>query len=170
MKKNCNKCFAFTKFCIEIHFPCHRLQRKPLVSDSGIHHGTCGDARAMMHVGIVKSRWRGKRSRHSRRMRNPQFCVSGKRPIHTSSKGPRNHRVLCLQRKWLSSATVHRLEVLCYCLPHRTCPMVFPVASRHIMQYFQLVSGVTMTSHEVMASQITVSFIELWLKYHSAIT
>ena len=27
------------------------------------------------------SRWRGKRSRHSRHMRNPQFYVSGKRPI-----------------------------------------------------------------------------------------
>ena len=27
------------------------------------------------------SRWRGKRFRHSRRMRNPQFYVSGKRPI-----------------------------------------------------------------------------------------
>ena len=28
------------------------------------------------------SRWRGKRSQHSRRMRNPQFCVSGKKPIN----------------------------------------------------------------------------------------
>ena len=34
-----------------------------------------------MHVGIANSRWWGKRSRHSRRMRNPQFCVSGKRPM-----------------------------------------------------------------------------------------
>ena len=31
--------------------------------------------------GFLWSWWRGKRSRHSRRMRNPQFCVSGKRPI-----------------------------------------------------------------------------------------
>ena len=31
--------------------------------------------------GFLWSRWRGKRSRHSRRMRNPQFYVSGKRPI-----------------------------------------------------------------------------------------
>ena len=38
-------------------------------------------ARAVMHVGIDNPRWRGKRSRHSRRMRNPQFCVSGKRPM-----------------------------------------------------------------------------------------
>ena len=38
-------------------------------------------ARAVMHVGIDNPRWRGKRSRHSRRMRNPKFCVSGKRPM-----------------------------------------------------------------------------------------
>ena len=38
-------------------------------------------ARAVMHVGIANPRWRGKRSQHSRRMRNQQFYVSGKRPI-----------------------------------------------------------------------------------------
>ena len=58
----------------------------PWVSDCDMHHGTC-----MMHVpwcmsgsltsGLIRSRWRGKRSQHSRRMRNPQFYVSGKRPI-----------------------------------------------------------------------------------------
>ena len=57
----------------------------PRVSDLDMHHGTC-----VMHVpwcmlgsltsGFLRSRWRGKRSRHSRCMRNPQFCVSGKRP------------------------------------------------------------------------------------------
>ena len=34
-----------------------------------------------MHVGIANPRWREKRSRHSQRMRNPQFYVSDKRPI-----------------------------------------------------------------------------------------
>ena len=58
----------------------------PRVSDPDMHHGTC-----VMHVpwcmpwllnsGFLGSRWRGKRSRHSWRMRNPQFFVSGKRPI-----------------------------------------------------------------------------------------
>ena len=58
----------------------------PRVSDPDIHHGTC-----MTHVpwcmpgllssGFLWCRWRGKRFRHSRRMRNSQFCVSGKRPI-----------------------------------------------------------------------------------------
>ena len=39
------------------------------------------DARAVMHVAIAYPRWRGKRSRHSRRMCNPQFYVPGKRPM-----------------------------------------------------------------------------------------
>ena len=39
------------------------------------------DARAVMHVGIANLRWRGKRSRHSLRMRNTHFYVSDKRHI-----------------------------------------------------------------------------------------
>ena len=38
-------------------------------------------ARAVMHVGVANPRWWGKRSQHSRRMRNPQIYVSDKRPI-----------------------------------------------------------------------------------------
>ena len=58
----------------------------PRVSDPDIHHGTC-----VTHVswcipesltsGFLWSRWRGKRSLHSRRMRKPQFNISGKRPM-----------------------------------------------------------------------------------------
>ena len=60
----------------------------PRVSDPDMHHGTC-----VTHIpwcmsgsltsGFLRSRWRGKRSRHSRCMRNQQFYVSGKRPIET---------------------------------------------------------------------------------------
>ena len=39
------------------------------------------EARVVMHVGIAYPWWWGKHSRHSRRMRNPQFYVSGKRPM-----------------------------------------------------------------------------------------
>ena len=39
-----------------------------------------GNVFPVMHVGIANPLWWGKRSRHSRRMRNPQFYVSGKRP------------------------------------------------------------------------------------------
>ena len=38
-----------------------------------------------MHVGIANPRLRGKRYRHSRRMRNPQFYVSGKRPMNLAT-------------------------------------------------------------------------------------
>ena len=58
----------------------------PQISDPGMHHDAC-----VTHVpwcmpeslisGFLWSRWRGKRSRHSRCMRNPQFYVSGKRPM-----------------------------------------------------------------------------------------
>ena len=58
-----------------------------LVSDAEMHHGTY-----MTYVpwcmpgsltsGFILSRWRGKRFRHPRRMRNPQFCISGKRPMN----------------------------------------------------------------------------------------
>ena len=38
--------------------------------------------------GFLWSRWRGKLSRHSRRMRNPQLCVSGEMPmVGHQSKG-----------------------------------------------------------------------------------
>ena len=49
-------------------FPRHPLQSKSLV----VRH-----ARTVMHVGIANPRWQGK---HSRRMRNSQFYVSGKKP------------------------------------------------------------------------------------------
>ena len=65
----------------------------PRVSDPDIHHGTC-----VTHVpwcmpgwitsGFLWSRWRGKGSRHSQRMRNPQFYVSDKR--YKSSNKHRN--------------------------------------------------------------------------------
>ena len=58
----------------------------PRISHPHTHHGTC-----VTHVswcmsgslisGFLWSRWRGKRFRHSRRMPNPQFYVSRKRPM-----------------------------------------------------------------------------------------
>ena len=59
----------------------------PRVSDPDMHHSTCAThvpwcMPGSLASGFPWSRWRGKRSRHSRRMRNPQFYVSGKRPMH----------------------------------------------------------------------------------------
>ena len=58
----------------------------PRVSDPDMHHGTCVTHVPWCLPGSLTSsllwiRWRGKRSRHSRRMRNTQFYVSGKRPM-----------------------------------------------------------------------------------------
>ena len=56
------------------------------VSDPNMHHGTCAThvpwcMPGSLISGFLWSQWRGKRSRHSRRMHSPQFYVSGKRPI-----------------------------------------------------------------------------------------
>ena len=59
----------------------HRLQRRPPISDPGMHHGTCVTHVPWCMSGSPTCDGGGKRSRHSRHMRNPQFYVSGKRPI-----------------------------------------------------------------------------------------
>ena len=58
----------------------------PRFSDPDMHHGTCVTHVPWCMPGSLTSRflwsgWQGKRSRHSRRMRNPQFYVSGKRSM-----------------------------------------------------------------------------------------
>ena len=58
----------------------------PRVCDPGIHHGTYVTHMPWCMLGSLTSsflwsRWWEKRSRHSRRMRKPQFYVSGKTPI-----------------------------------------------------------------------------------------
>ena len=70
-----------------------RRECRERVSDPDMHHGTC-----VTHVpwclpgslssGFLWSRWRGKRTRHSSRMRNPQLNVSGKSPMDTPMLGP----------------------------------------------------------------------------------
>ena len=60
------------------------------ISDPDMHHGTCVTHMpwcmpGSLTSGFIWSRWRGKRSRHSRRMRNQQFCVFCKRPMVTDT-------------------------------------------------------------------------------------
>ena len=72
----------------------------PRFSDPDMHHGTC-----VTHVpwcmpgsltsGFLWSRWWGKRFRYSRRMRNPQFCVFVKMPMHA------------LDGRWQRIQTIH---------------------------------------------------------------
>ena len=96
----------------------------PRVSDPDMHHGTCGThvpwcMPGSLTSGFLWSRWRGKRSRHSRRMRNPPFYVSGKRPmgcimIHSLSQ----YFVL----KWkLNEEIVHLKPVS----PHIPTPLLY---------------------------------------------
>ena len=88
------------------HFPRHQLQRRSLVSYPGFHHGTC-HARAVMHVGIANLRWRGERPRHSRRMRNPHFYVSSKRPMAKPMAGKRVFILKYLSASISSSSSNH---------------------------------------------------------------
>ena len=53
-------------------FPLHRFQRKSLVSDRGMHHGTCVTHVLWCMLGSLTRR-------HCRRMRNPLLYASGKR-------------------------------------------------------------------------------------------
>ena len=82
-------------------FPCHR----------GLAIPTCITTRAgcmpeSLTSSFLWSQWREKRSRHSRRMRNPQFKVSGKRPIDDISK-------LIQVMAWCRQATSHCLNQIC---------------------------------------------------------
>ena len=57
----------------------------PRVNDPGMHHGKCVTHEpwcmpGSLISGFLRNRWRGKRYQHFRRMRNPQFYVSVKRP------------------------------------------------------------------------------------------
>ena len=61
----------------------------PPVSEPDMHHGRCVTHEpwckpGSLTSGFLWSRWRGKRSRHSRSMHSPQFYVSGKRPMYQS--------------------------------------------------------------------------------------
>ena len=69
---------------------CGMFSPAPRVSDPDMHHGTCVTnmpwcMTGSLTGGFLYSRWRGKRSRHSRRMSNLQFYVTGKRPMPTET-------------------------------------------------------------------------------------
>ena len=70
----------------------------PWFSDPDINHGKC-----VTHVPYCMpgNRWRGKRSRHSRRMLNPQCYIPGKRPMSPPLK---NIIYLCSIKQMLSLA------------------------------------------------------------------
>ena len=63
-------------------FPCRRFQRKPLVSDPGMHHGTCVTHVPWCMSGSLTCGDGGKRSRHSRRMRTRNFAYLARGPCY----------------------------------------------------------------------------------------
>ena len=69
--------------------------RWPRVTDPDMHHGTCVTHMpwcmpGSLTSGFLLSRWWGNRPRHSRRMHNPQFYVSGERLM---ARGTPSHAV-----------------------------------------------------------------------------
>ena len=62
--------------------------------------------------GFLLSRWRGKRSRHPRRMRNPQLYVSGKRPMKTENRHDGMHADGYLHKKKNSYSLANILKTL----------------------------------------------------------
>ena len=97
--QNCG--FHMRQECRE-RFPRHRLHRKQPVSDPGMHHGTCVTHVLWCMSGLLsRPQWRGKHYRHPRRMRNPQFCVSGKRPM-----------VLNIQDEWVHLLNEEWLQMI----------------------------------------------------------
>ena len=94
----------------------------PRFSDPDMHHGKCVAHMQLcmpgsLTSGFLRSRWRGK---HSRRMRKPQFCVSGKRPMEP----------VWLERGSLGNAHWHII--------HHTFPWL---RSYSIMFIFHIVNG-----------------------------
>ena len=83
-------------------FPTTDIKNKPFVSDPDMHHGTC-----VTHVPwcMPWSLTRGageNHSRHSRCMPNPQFYVSGKRPITWTDADPLITGTLWTNCNWVT--------------------------------------------------------------------
>ena len=76
----------YVYFCgLRMRRECRERSPPPRLSDPDMYQGTCvahvpGCIPGSMTSGFLLSRWRGKRSRHSRRMRNPQFTYLVRSP------------------------------------------------------------------------------------------
>ena len=135
--------------------------------------------------GFRWSRWRVKRSRHYRRMRNPQFCVSGKRPMlyygsltlrvywvrlhYISPNTPFHSKIAC---NWLKSiisnlwASFHNGQE--YISPYRmTQHFIFPYFSSfniiHGPQEQQLATITTSNTISVLMTARAEKYCEIWL-------
>ena len=83
------------------------------VSDPDMHHGTCCMPRSLTS-GFLRSWWQGKRSRHYRRMYNPQIYVPGKRPVAVGIAGCYNDNLRCHQWRHSRHCGSSRFSVFVY--------------------------------------------------------
>ena len=115
----------------------------PRVSDLDMHHGMC-----VTHVpwcmlgsltsGCLWSQWRGKRSRHSWCMRNPQFYVSGKRPMVQDcvAFGALNKEIAKISTRGLDYLEVYTLKSMSFdflylqMMPEMTPNKMKPIVSQ----------------------------------------
>ena len=137
----------------------------PQVSDPDMHHGTC-----VTHVpwcmsgsltsGFLWNRRRGKRSRHSRRRRNLQFYVSGKRPITASLWGE------SIDHQWIPSQRTGNVELrfLC-CQPDQETEKKKQSSLRWLETHLRLCNVTLMikTTFKVSVRELSGYFTEiLW--------
>ena len=93
------------------------------------------EARTVLHVGIANLRWREKRSRDSQRMRNPQFYVSGKRPMVEKYKFVANYDIAGLGIH-LRNETIN-LGIYMYC-SFEDCGAVYYIYGYPIFQWISV--------------------------------
>ena len=113
-----NRGLRMRRECRE-RFPRHRFQRKPVGSGPGMHHGTCVTHVPWCMSGSLNRGGGGKRSPHSRRMRNSQFYVSGKRPMSTMGNDGALIRAVWLLDTIVCDWVPQNADQSCRCLGFR---------------------------------------------------
>ena len=138
------------------------FSRPPRVSDPDTHHGTCVTCMpGSLTSGFLWSRWRGKRSRHSRLMRNPLFI----------------NFVHCYCRACRTSLIATRFWVVMIC-PIIKCLTVlefsfnlfelclFITIFNFILNYVPIVTFCILTYHKIWILLIIFCFIwSYWIIY-----
>ena len=127
-------------------FPTRRLQRKPLVSDPGMHHGTC-----VTHVPWCMSGsltcGGGKTFPAFPAHAHPQFYVSGKRPMGTNL-----HSTLCFELNYVATYPMQRGNLTSNTKYVESLCMLFPFTN---IRYQKLIWGVTKCSETLHIHNVT---------------
>ena len=129
----------------------------PRVTDPDMHHETC-----VTHVswcmpgsltsGFIWSRWREKRSRHYRCMRNLQFYVSGKRPYRVTSPEYANSTIMDIMSTHQVSNTI---SVLPFTIPY--------TKNNNIIKHISWFWGIKKYFCFALNGQICLHSISMWM-------